>query len=167
MYKELLPVVTALLILLYGLFSVRRIRFDLQKTSLIMTVCISFAVTALTFPYFLAKNQNLLFSVLSSLRYGTQILGMNVNSEIIGSMNLSGGIRWIYVFLLYLLYILGPVFASMFLLGFSRTIMEYFRFGRKKNVHVFSELNEKTAVVAETLFRRHPDGLPSDRCRPS
>lgn len=159
MYKELLPVVTALLILLYGLFSVRRIRFDLQKTSLIMTVCISFAVTALTFPYFLAKNQNLLFSVLASLRYGTQILGMNVNSEIIGSMNLSGGIRWIYVFLLYLLYTLGPVFASMFLLGFSRTIMEYFRFGRKKNVHVFSELNEKTIVTAETLFRRHQDGL--------
>ena len=36
--------------------------------------------------------------------------------------------------------------------------MEYFRFGRKRNVHVFSELNEKNAV-AETLFRRHPDGL--------
>ena len=63
MVKELLPVVIALIpFLMYGLFSMRRTRFDLQKTSLIMTVCISFAVTAMTFPYFMGKNQNLLFS---------------------------------------------------------------------------------------------------------
>ncbi len=159
MINELLPVVIALIILIYGLFSIRRTRFDLQKTSLIMTVCISFAVTAMTFPYFMGKNHNLLFSVLAAVRYGTQTIGMNVNSEILGSMNLSEGMRQIYMVILYLLYILGPVFASIFVLGFSRSIMEFIRFGRQHNVHVFSELNEKTAVIAETLFQRHPDGL--------
>lgn len=147
-------VILALLLVGFGLYQAYENRNDLQKMSLSMTVCISFAVSCLVFPYFRSTTRNLLFAVLASIRYGAQSLSMNVNGDIVYSMNLPSWLAPLYSFFLLLLYILGPLFASMFVLGFSRTIVEYLRFGRAQHVHVFSELNERSAVIAQSLYNK-------------
>ena len=134
-------------------------RHDLQKMSLSMTVSISFAISALAFPYFMNKNSHLLYALLAALKYGTSAIGMSVNEDIFYSLNLSGPLFHAYNFLLSVLYIAGPVFASIFIIGFSRSIVEYLRFGKYRHVHVFSELNERSAVIAESLYKRNPKEL--------
>ncbi len=151
--------IIALIILSVGISIALKNRDDLQKMSLSMTVAISFAISALSLPYFMHKNSHLLYAVLASLKYGTSALGMSVNEDILYSLNLTGPLFHSYNFLLSLLYIAGPVFASMFIIGFSRSIVEYLRLGRYNHVHVFSELNERSAVIAESLYKRNPNEL--------
>ncbi|MBR2675298.1 MAG: hypothetical protein IKE28_00110 [Solobacterium sp.] len=149
----------ALFILSIGVSIAWRNRNDLQKMSLSMTISISFAISALALPYFMNKNSHLLYALLAALKYGTSAIGMSVNEDILYSLNLSGPIFHAYNFLLSLLYIAGPVFASMFIIGFSRSLVEFLRFGKYRHVHVFSELNERSAMIAESLYKRNPKEL--------
>ena len=134
-------------------------RNELQKMSLSMTVAISFAVTVLTFPFFAGRTRNLLYAFLAALKYGTSILSMGVNEDVIYSMQLEEPLFTIYNILLSAFYILGPIFASIFLIGFSRSIVEFLRFGRFRQIHVFSELNERSVTIAQSLYERNPNEL--------
>lgn len=149
----------SLLALGIGIALAREKKNDLKTLSLIMTVSISFAISLLTFPYFQNKSANLLFSILSTIRYGSQCIGMNVNSEIVGSLNLTEPMKTFYTVYLYSLYIAGPIFASMFVISFSSTLIEMVRYIRYKNVYVFSQLNERSAAIAESLFKSHRNAL--------
>ena len=144
----------ALFILSIGVSIAWRNRNDLQKMSLSMTVSISFAISALALPYFMNKNSHLLYALLAALKYGTSAIGMSVNEDILYSLNLSGPIFHAYNFLLSLLYIAGPVFASMFIIGFSRSLVEFLRFGKYRHVHVFSELQKNCVFSAPPGMHR-------------
>ena len=155
----ILYIALSLLILCIGIYLARGKKNDFKALSLIMTVTISFAISALVVPYFAAKSPNLLFLTLSSIRYGSQCIGMNVNSEIVEALNLSQPVKTLYACYLYTLYLAGPIFASMFLISFSSTLIEMLRFSRYKNVYIFSELNERSIVIAESLFKDYRHSL--------
>ena len=155
----LIAILVSVVILLIGFWFVRKNRGDLKKQSLIMTAAISLSITCLTFQYFQLSAHNTLFATLAAIRYGTQAITMNVNGDIAYSLNLSQPLFTIYSLLLSALYILGPLCASMFILGFSRSVVEYLRFRQKGHVHVFSELNERSVVIASSLYKKRPDSM--------
>ncbi|MBR4455599.1 MAG: hypothetical protein IKS32_05180 [Solobacterium sp.] len=151
--------IIAMAFFLTGAYQAYRNRFDLHRVSLITTAQVGIAISILALPYFFRTAANPLFAVLASLRYGTTALAMNVNSEIIPALNLTGWVAVVYPSFLYALYILGPISASIALLGFSRSIAEFLRFGLHRKVHIFSQLNEKSAMIASTLYKENPHEL--------
>ena len=144
--------VISLVILAVGIYLAREKRNDFKMLSLIMTLAIGLAVGVLVIPFFQLSNPNFFFTLLASFRYGSQTIGMNVNSSIADTLDLSEPLSSFYKCFLYGLYIAGPGFASMFLLSFSSTLIEMFRFGFCKKVFVFSELNERSIAIAESLY---------------
>ncbi len=154
-----LNILAAVVILVIGFTLARRNSDDLSAMSLISTLSIGFAICVLTFPYFAANTGNLLFAVLETMHYGPSAVAMNVEESIIPFLGLQGPIGMIYMILLYSLYIIGPISASIFIIGFSRSLMEVFRFGRYHDVHVFSELNERSVIIADSLYKQNPKQL--------
>ena len=155
----IISILIAVILVSTGFITAGRHANDIQKMSLIMTFFVSLAVASLAFPYFQMSAHNDFFAVLASLRYGTQSLAMNVNGDIAYSLNLQQPLFSVYSILLYLLYILGPVCASIFFIGFSRSLVERIRMLGAEHVHVFSELNERTAEVALSLSKTKPGSL--------
>lgn len=151
--------ILAVLVIANGIRASIKQRNDIHAVSLIMTVHISVAISFLVFPYFAASAENWFFALFSSVRYGASALTMNVNSNVKPAFEHPGALSTCYIILLYSLYLAGPLAASMAVLGFSRSVIEILLFGLHREVHVFSQLNEKSIVIAETLYQKSQKSL--------
>ncbi len=153
-------IITALIILAATAVIVRKQRTDLRRRTISLTAGVSLAASVLVFPYFHSKIGDVFMASLKSLRYGFfEMLSMNVEPEVMNSIDASGLARTVYIVLLYMLYIAGPLSASLFFASLSRSFSVWLSLLTHRKIHVFSELNPCTAAVAESLCSAHPRDL--------
>ncbi len=146
----------AVLILIFFITRAVRSKGSLKARSAILTAGFSLAVTALVLPYFMEKENGIIYALFKSIRYGVSSIAMGADSQVTEAMNDGTIAGAVSASLLYLLYIAGPVTASVFLISFSRNVIERLRQCASKKEHVFSCLNEKTAIIAESIHASSP-----------
>lgn len=144
-------ILLALIILVIGIIRARKARNDLQVLSVTLTLTASLCIGVLAFPYYLLYEEDLFVTVLHTIRYGIISIGMNVDGDIVPLLNLTNPIKIIYTVFLYAMYLLGPIAASMFVLSFSKNIVEYFKIKGQRNIHIFSYLNDCSLAICESL----------------
>ena len=147
-------IVSALIILAVGIYSAYKNIDNLKTTSVKMTAAISLAVSVLVIPYYMKNQYDFLIVILKSIRYGVSAVTMSVNTDVVETLELTEPVRTIYKGLLYGLYILGPIFASLTVMSFSRTIMEWFGNLRSRRIHVFTQISQETLLIAESLSEK-------------
>lgn len=155
----LMYIAAAVAVLIIAAINAAEERNDIKAMSLKITAGISLAVSILVVPYYKLSYTDPLIVGIKSFRYGVGTIGMNIDPTIIDSFDLPEPESTAYRVLLYLLYLAGPVFASLFAISFSRNLSELIRFIGRKKVHIFSELNSRTIAIAESIAASHPDEL--------
>ena len=146
----------AVLILIFFIIRAVRSKGSLRARSAILTAGFSLAVTALVLPYFMEKENGIIYALFKSVRYGVSSIAMGADSQVTEALSDGTITGAVSASLLYLLYIAGPVTASVFLISFSRNIIERILQCGSRQEHVFSGLNEKTAVIAESIHSSSP-----------
>ena len=144
--------VLSILIIIIGVSYALKLKNDLKSFSAALTLTVSFAISALVFPCYLLDGTDLLISTLGALRYGIIAVGMNVSTAIMEYLPEEEPLATMYKCLLYALYIAGPVCASMFIISFSRSVLDSLRMFGHKNVHVFSQINDRSLAIAESIY---------------
>ena len=142
----------ALMIIAAGVSYAMTLKNDLKSFSATLTLTCSFAIAVLSFPYFQLSEPDLLISILSTMRYGLSAVGMSVSGSIMDYLPLEEPFYTIYKTLLYLLYMAGPIFASMFIISFSRAILASLSLIGNRKIHVFSHINDRSLAIAESIF---------------
>ncbi|MBQ8995690.1 MAG: hypothetical protein IJ091_07730 [Oscillospiraceae bacterium] len=150
----------ALLILLGTAVYAHKRKNDMKAMSLSLTAGISIAAAVLTAPYFALSYKDPFMIGLKSFRYGAGLVSLSVEPGIVSALGLTGAVKTVYTVLLYIIYLLEPICASLFAVSFSRSVSEWIRFRGHKKVHVFSQLNSKTVAIAESLAESRPDEMP-------
>lgn len=143
----------ALVVLTAGIIRARKNYNDIKKFSLSMTATIALATIILSVPYYWNKFNDLVLTLLSAIRYGPSVISMKVESDVVSSLNMTEPLASMYKYLLYTLYIIGPMAASVYLISYSRLINEWLATLRFKNIHVFSVLDEKTLSIGESIYK--------------
>ena len=136
--------------LLAGVFLSLRKRQKFEEYSIKLTLTISVAAAILVFPYF-RQDMDRLLSVLESIRYGLQIIAIDFDPEVIDEMVSAGRYFGIYKALLYIFYVLAPIFGSVTILSFSKSLVDNLRMRCSKNIHIFSSLNANSISIAEYI----------------
>ena len=112
---------------------------------------------------FLRENNGGLFeTVFIALHYMFRLFIIDVEFEFIIS-NLAGltvGLAKAYTAVMSVLVVLGPILTFGFVLSFFKNVTARFRyyFNFFSNAYVFSELNEKTLSLAQSLHEKEPKG---------
>ena len=140
-------------IIIIGFIKAFRSRHDLKAFSLAATTAISLAISVLAFPYYWNKYHDYLISILTAFRYGISALSMKLENDVIKSLQTDSTVYTIYHHFMYALYILGPLCASLLLLSYSVMVMENIKSFFSRSVHVFTSLNEKSLLVAESITK--------------
>ena len=144
-------IIASLLVFAYFVYKALNEKNNFKAMSGILTGGVSLAVSILVLPYFFADTGGILFTIFKSIRYGISAVAMGADPNVTAFFNPSEPLVQIYNSLLYIYYILGPLFASAFLLSFSKSIAEMIRFLGHRRVHIFSELNEYSLTLAKSI----------------
>lgn len=121
-----------------------------------LTICFMGVLVAtgfLVFPLFKEKDQ--ITNLINTVFYAVKITGMSGDFTILKQAPLD-----LYPFFKYTLYlysVLAPVLAASVIVTFIGRKMDEFRSKRKtkKTVHIFSEVNERAILLAETLKQKN------------
>lgn len=156
--KNMTPYMTAaLIIVVAGTVLALRKRNDFQAMTLTLTGAMSLAIGILTFPYNL-QFSDFPIAVIQSIRSGLSGVAMGVDGDIPYEMELDEVSFRIFRFFLYTLYVLGPIAGSMFLVSFSSKIRNALSLLIGKHFYVFSGLNEKSLMIAESIAEKDKEG---------
>ncbi len=151
-------IAAALVAVLIGVWQVCRSEDDLRSRSLAFTAMLSLAIGILVFPYYHLAD-DLPIAVIESIRAGLSGIAMGVDGDIPYAIEMKKTEFLTYRFLLYGLYIIGPLAGSLFLFSFSSTMRALFSSIGQKRFHVFSSLNEESLMIAESILKEK-DGIP-------
>ena len=150
-------ILTAIVITLLGTCVALSKRKDIQAMSLRLSAAFSLAISVLSFPYYRLES-DLPIAVIQAIRAGISGIAMGVNGEIPYEIGLSGHVLTIYRFLLYSLYIAGPIAGSLLLFSFSQKLITALSFIGQKRFHVFSSLNDTSIRIAESIVDKKIEG---------
>ena len=150
-------VFAAMAIIMYGIWRAFTVRKDIQAMSLRLSAALSLAISVLVFPYY-RNDSDLPIALIQAFRAGISGIAMVVNGKIPYELDMSDHIFVIYRFLLYALYIAGPIAGSMFLFSFSQKLMSALSFIGKRHFHIFSSLNDSSIRIAETIDKNRTGG---------
>ncbi len=139
-----------------GIYLTFRKTQKIESYSLKMTATIAVATAVLTYPYF-RQSADYLVSLLETIKYGLDIITLDIDPDVIDGMTSAGNLFWLYKGLLYIFYVLAPVFASITILSFSRTLLDRFSMRSSNKVHMFSSLNENSLSVSEHIRENDPN----------
>lgn len=155
--------------------------------SKIMFITIILSAIVWFFPYSIIKTDNSFLAFEASLQYAITLFAVNDGFfELIGDLNKfesidigsfsyierALNIPWDTIFYVWyaglggVLFIGAPVLTFHFILTFFKNLAAYLRYlvSPKKNVHIFSELNEKSLALAKSIntkeYRRANRGRP-------
>ncbi|MBQ6478556.1 MAG: hypothetical protein IJI44_04215 [Erysipelotrichaceae bacterium] len=146
----------ALIVILIGVIRAIGKRNDFQAMTLTLTGAISLAIGILTFPYNL-QYSDLPIAIIESIRSGLSGVAMGVNGDIPYDMELDRLSFRVFRFFLYALYIFGPIAGSMFLVSFFAKFRNALSLLTGKHFYVFSGLNEKSLLIAESVMEKDKD----------
>lgn len=143
-------IIIASLIVLGGAVIAYQRRNNIRSMSLAFSTALSFAIMVLVFPYYRALS-DLPIAVIESIRSGLSGIAMGGDGDIPYALELERNEFLVYRFFLYSLYVIGPICGSLFLFSFSSKVRNLFSFLRQKRFHVFSDLNERSIRIAESI----------------
>lgn len=130
-------------------------RKNFGKLITIMLIGVVIMAAVLIFPVYKA-DYSYITSVLLSALYALKVLSGGQNVEMAQKLVISGGFRYAYYALLYVAFIIAPIFSVSFLISIFGNLSDKIRyvFIRKRNLHVFSELNESAVLLCESLEKK-------------
>lgn len=143
-------IIIASLIVLGGAVIAYQRRNNIRSMSLVFSTALSFAIMVLVFPYYRALS-DLPIAVIESIRSGLSGIAMGGDGDIPYALEMERNEFLVYRFFLYSLYVIGPICGSLFLFSFSSKVRNLFSFLRQKRFHVFSDLNERSIRIAESI----------------
>ncbi len=143
--------VAAILVLIIGFIIAMKRYADLKAFSLTLTGAITLAIMILAFPHFKNEYQDVVLALLATLRYGPSAISLKVDSDIPSSLLLNEPLASMYKVLLYSLYLLGPMCASVAIISYTRLLGEWLLTLRYGTIHVFSRLEERSISIAESI----------------
>ena len=130
---------------------------NIRRMSLTFTTALSLAISVLVFPYYRAAS-DLPIAVISSIRAGLSGISMGGDGDIPYELELTDSEFRVYRFFLYALYVIGPIAGSLFLFSFSSKIRNALSLLGQKRFHIFSDLNEKSIRIAESIVTEKVGG---------
>ena len=130
---------------------------NIRKMSLTFTTALSLAISVLVFPYYRASS-DLPIAIIESIRAGLSGISMGGDGDIPYDLELTDTEFLVYRFFLYALYVIGPIAGSLFLFSFSSKIYNALSLLGQKRFHVFSNLNEKSIRIAESIVSEKVGG---------
>ena len=151
-------IIGALVVLFLGFSYALVQKDDIQGFTLTLTAAMSLAISVLVFPYYI-QNSDLPIALIESFRSGVSGIALGVDGDIPYALQMDEGTFRLYRFLLYSLYILGPLASSFFLLTFSAKIKAFFSFLFLKRFHIFSDFNERSFAIASSLAETKGNGV--------
>ena len=151
-------IIGALVVLFLGFSYALVQKDDIQGFTLTLTAAMSLAISVLVFPYYI-QNSDLPIALIESFRSGVSGIALGVDGDIPYTLQMDEGTFRLYRFLLYSLYILGPLASSFFLLTFSAKIKAFFSFLFLKRFHIFSDFNERSFAIASSLAETKGNGV--------
>ena len=150
-------ILASIAITLFGMWNALSVRRDIQAMSLRLSAALSLAISVLVFPYYRLES-DLPIAVIQSIRAGISGIAMGVNGDIPYGLDLSAHLLVIYRFLLYALYIFGPIVGSLFLFSFSQKLLSALSFIGRKHFYIFSTLSDSSIRIAESIAEKKDDG---------
>ena len=125
------------------------------KTKIVIIIISSIAALAiLVFP-FMEENNNT-FKVLDSVFYSLKCLGLNQDFSIISNIDLLTINGFLYAIFIYGLFLALPILTASVILIFLGDMFVKVKFAINKNkrLYIFSEMNEKSLMVARRILKR-------------
>ena len=124
----------------------------LKKNILLALVTGVFAIAFLIYPI-QTEYENVFTRVMASFIYALKCAGLGQNLQILSRIDLSETNGMLYFILLNSLFIMMPVITGSFILTFVENIITKISFTllRNKELHIFSEVNTKTLLLAKRL----------------
>lgn len=124
----------------------------LKKNILLALVTGVFAIAFLIYPI-QTEYENVFTRVMASFIYALKCAGLGQNLQILSRIDLSETNGMLYFILLNSLFIMMPVITGSFILTFVENIITKIAFTllRNKELHIFSEVNTKTLLLAKRL----------------
>ncbi len=94
-----------------------------------------------------------LYKALSSLLYSLKAVAGRQDLSQIEGITFTGGIKYVYVFICYVMFFVAPIITTTWLLSFLGDMGEKIRyvFHFSKNCYVFSELNENALSIVQGI----------------
>ena len=123
------------------------------KTNILLALVTGvFSIAFLVYPI-QTEYENVFTRVMASFIYALKCAGLGQNLQILSRINLSGTNGMLYFILLNSLFILMPIITGSFILTFVENIITkiVFTLLRNKELHIFSEVNTKTLLLAQRL----------------
>lgn len=122
------------------------------KTRILMAIFgTSISIFVLIFP--LLDDKNIAVRTLNAIYFALKSIWMNQDTGILETLNLSNLNEISYFIVINALFILMPILTTGAILAFLSDIFIKFKFKiiQRKDLHIFSELNEKSEMVAKKL----------------
>lgn len=144
-------VVILIATLIYFLFF--RMKKSLKTNILFgFLVCI-IAITILVYP--LLDYDNAYTRAFASFIYATKCIGMSQNLDVLAKISLKSIFGWTYFALINFFFLALPCLTAGMIMSFIDKIVTYIklRYYKNKKIFVFSELNDKSLIVAKNLER--------------
>lgn len=133
-----------------GVFGKKR---DIKTRILIAILGTAFGILILIFP--LLKDENIVVRTLNAIYFALKSIWMNQDTSILEILDLSNVYEVVYFIVINALFILMPILTTGAILAFLSDIFIKFKLkmAQKKDLYIFSELNEKSEMIAKRLKR--------------
>ena len=147
----ILALVTLLIALFWYIYNL----FRKNKLKHTVGVLLAFCVVAMCFLVYPLMNgyHNVFLRILASFVYATRCIRMGQSLDLLSSLNLSNIYGLLSFLLMGFLFVLMPILTASFIISFLDNFFAriYLSLLKHKEIHVFSEVNEKSLLLYKKL----------------
>lgn len=110
------------------------------------------AITFLVYPLE-EEYENIFTRIMASFIYAMRCAGMGQDLQLLSKIDMNVKNGYIYFIFMNILFVIMPIITAGVILSFLENILEKisFRLLRNKDLHIFSEVNEKSLLIAQKL----------------
>lgn len=144
----------SIIILIFTVIKAKKNINDTKRWIPISILGMTVSLAILIFP--LSTQTDFMGKLVNSILYSAQTIILNENLGILDNLHIINIFDTIYIGIIYLLTLLMPLLTVSFLLTLIGDFTTKFQlyFTRKKDILIFSELNEKSVTIAKHLYNK-------------
>ena len=143
--------ILAIIILIFTGIKAKKSFYDVKKFIGILLIGMTLSLSVLVFP--INEGKNMVSKAVFSIIYAAQTIILAEDVSLADTININGIVEILYLGIIYILYLAMPLLTASFLLSliddFTTKIKLYF--ASRGKVIIFSEINEKSLILAEKL----------------
>lgn len=141
----------AILVLIFTLIKQRKYTYNLKKIIPTILIGMAFALTILIYP--ISPGSDFISKIVYAIIYSAQTIILGEDILLVSSLHTESILDQLYIWLIYFLLLIMPFLTVSFLASLLNGITTKLklRFIIKKEVIIFSELNEKSITIAEKI----------------